>query len=448
MASPATGSRVIWGLGLELEPGIPGGTALEFFNPVLPLEANLVSEEAPSKAVNRSGFLEPGTPGDKTGKISFADRFTVTRILPFLWGLFGIVTKTNPVAGVYRYVFEPGLDGPGLAASFWSYGALPPQERGYGSFIRFDELKLDLKSGGELVAALKGYRGHGSRSGLAVADAGNTGTYSLGPWLRGPVASTAGSIAVQVTQVVGGLQFKTFQGAGAPAFTGAAHDVYLDPVSGRGAWQILVDEAGLDVGLVGENYDPCQIVWPGAPADHADLDVGDVFTFEPEQASDPATTVLAGRRFTTAHLQAFQRAIGAPDWVPLQGLEGELMIQNKIEAVSTFGTRYYGRLDRNGLFEAGVKVKRRYTDRTFVDTADRHERLQLRLLFEGQQLTAAYREGLDFVFGSAMVGSPKRDPKDQKLVDEEIELTAETDGAGSHPLTATVTTARDWTPPA
>jgi hypothetical protein len=62
--------------------------------------------------------------------------------------------------------------------------------------------------------------------GAPVPNVANTGIYALGPYLRGALRNpSAGPVHLQVTQVAGGLQFKTEQTNDAPTFAGAAVDV-------------------------------------------------------------------------------------------------------------------------------------------------------------------------------------------------------------------------------
>lgn len=448
--NPAIGRRVSLALARERRFGVPGTDALTFFAPVLPENNTLMRTEAPTGAVNASGFMRPSVPAEITGKSEWADVMGCARMLMFLEHLFGQATKTNPTAGVYVYTFTPNFDGPAADSSLWGYFAQPSVLYSVLYGIVYDEASIDIKKMDPLKLKLKGYSSHGTRLGLAEADAGNTGTYTLGPHLRGPIQDPAdgSSVFVKVTRVIGGLQFKTERSSGVPTFPGAAVDVYINPALAEADWQNLQGATGLDLGHWDEtgNRDPLEIIWPGTATDHADLAIGDIFEFKATAPALATAAPVSAQAFTPAHLFPSYRVVGAGVWIPFSMLEGDLKLGNKADPQTGASSRYYTSIFREGPFMPELKIKRQFVDVDFLALAEAHKRLEVKLDFQGRQLTAAYREGVVLTLTNAVIGKHDHNASGAKITDETIELEGQTDNADEAPLSCVVTTDYDWTP--
>jgi hypothetical protein len=445
MSPTATGSALLLALGLEPEYGIPGSN-LTAYRARLPVKAGLTGQEVPSGAVNPSGVLERGIPGTKGGALELALPLRAGELLEFFEHLFGAAEKTALEPGVFRYTFSPAV--PGVDTSFHALYSTPPVERWQLYGIKLGALALDIGDNTEIPVSLKGLIGHGTRLGAAVPGAANTGTYALGPVLRGPLADrAAGDVHVRVTRVAGGLQFKTEQTLGAPTFPGTAVDVVLDPETGRATWQNLQGADGLDLGIWAENKDPLDIVWPGTAADHAELAPGDTFTF-PVSWTDPDVPFLTGhQRFTSAHWVMKLRNAGAAAWATKPVNTGKVSIERAITADRGNNSRYAFAMVRDGLFIPRLELSRKLVDSFFSDKQERHDRLEAQLLFEGRQLgTGEFRESLTFTYASLRIDKAERTPASAKAIEENVELTGETDESGAPPLLLDVITPRDWTP--
>jgi len=442
----ASGSAVLWAVGRERSFGIPGGEGLTAYRAVLPIDSDLLDSASEGAAVNQSGFLERGVPGPKGGKSTWSTSLTTGALLDFLEHLLGHVTKSELAAGIFRYLFEPTRSG--VDTSFYALLSRSPVLRTWLYGLKLSKLSLAIGDNTEIPVKLEGLIGHGTRMGAAAPAAANTGAYQLGPHLRGTLRNpAAGPVYIQVTQVAGGLQFKTEQTLHGPTFPGPAAAVALDS-SGEALWQNLQGADGLDLGFWEENRDPLEIVWPGTAADHAALVVGDVFTFlPPGQWSDPVIPPLAGhQRFTSAHWTVALRTVGAATWTPMSCRKGELALSWPISEERGNGSRYPYALLRDGLFAPSLKIERALIDPFFADRAETAVRLEAQLAFTGRQLTAALRESITFTFASARIDAAKRTAKDARTIPEEITLVGETTDTVAPPLIVEIITTRDWSP--
>ncbi len=446
MANPATGAGALLALGLEQQFGIPGG-GLTGYRVRLPIKAALTGAEAASGAVNQSGFIERGIPGAKGGAMEWSLPMRAGELLEFFEHLFGSVAKTTLETGVYKYTFTPTING--VDTSFYSLFSTAPVEKWWLYGIKFGSLDGEIGDNTEIPVKLQGFLGHGTRLGAAVPDDDNTGTYALGPYIRGVLKDrAAGPVHVRVTRVVGGLQFKVEQTSDSPTFAGAAVDVLLDGETLEGTWQNLQGHDGLDLGLWAENKDPLEIVWPGAAADHADLEIGDVFVF-PVAWSNPAVPYLSGhQRLTSAHWLLQLRAVGAATWITKPVTSGKFSIDRAVSPDRGNNSRYPFGLIRDGMFTPSLELSRSFVDAFFTDKGERQERLEGRLQFLGRQLGAsgANREGITFTYSSLRIDGDERAPANEKAIDEKLKLTGETNDEGDPPLVVEIVTTRNWTP--
>jgi hypothetical protein len=446
----ATGSSVLVAFGLEQAFGIPGTGGLTAYRVNLPVTGDLVGSESQSGQANPSGFQERGVPGARGGKSSWSLPMRAPWMLEFLEHLFGGVVKATVQAGppaVYKYTFTPTLSG--VDTSFYGLFSKPPVERALQFGIKFESLEMEIGDKEEVPVKLDGFLGHGTR--LGVATRTETGSYDLGPHIRGPLLDpAAGSVHVRVTRVLesaGGLQFKVEQTTGSPTFPGTAVSVYIDPLTGRADWQNLQGSDGLDLGIWGENKDPLEIIFPGTAADHEDLDIGDTYEF-PVTWADPAIPVATGgQRFTAAHWVTRFRPVGGGTWFEKRVNTGSFKAQWPVTVNQANASRYAQGMDRDGIFLPTFNFKRAFYDLFFADASDRHSRVELQMAFEGRQLgTGAHRESLTLTAPSVGIGESKRVPGKAQVVEEEVSLTGETNDAGDPPLTIEVITTRNWTP--
>jgi hypothetical protein len=447
----ATGSATLIALGRELEFGVPGGGILGYRS-ILPVKADLMGEKSESGAVNQSGFIEPAVAGKKGGKFEWSIPMSVAAMLEYLEHVCRSVQKTVLEAGppaVYRYRFSPSITG--VDTSFYSLVSKPPVERWWLYGIKFGEISLEVGDNEEIPLKLKGDLAHGTRLGAAVPDPANTGTYTLGPFVRGPLKNRAGGpVFVKVTQVAPVLQLKVEQTAGAPAFVGAAVTVALDPVSGRAVWQNLQGATGLDLGFwdADGNKDPLEIIFPGTAAEHAGLGVDDVFKF-PVDWPDPAVPFLSGYQaaFTSAHWEVRLRHAGAADWLVKDVNTGSLTLAWPVTPDSGARSRYPFAITRDGRFMPSVELNRKLVDDFFIDAGERRARFEAELSFKGRQIgTGVHREGLTATFPALRVDEDTREPANEKAVQEKVKLTGERDDDGSAPVTIDIITTRNWTP--
>lgn len=462
MANPAaTGSRTLFGLGLGRPEtsvagyGIPAPSLIGY-NVILPLEGVLGNAENPSGEVNPSGFRRAGVPGPRGGPFAnLGIPMNTSNLLELFWHLLGSVTKDEPQTDVFTYTFVPDLDGPGATSHFTALAGSPPVSLWWLYGIMFGQLNMEIGDNTPIIPRLTGEIQHGTYLGAAVPSVSNTGTYTLGPWLRGLIADPdGGSVWVRITSV-SPLEFKVIQSVAepdGPAWTAAAttFTALLD-ADGESVWQnVQSSEDDLDLGVWGENKDPLEIVIPGAAADHADLAVDDTFEFP--LAGDwvaPALTAMSGQRFTSAHWVTRFRAIGAGTWDTRAVRTGSIGLGLPVTAERGNTSRYPHQILRSGEVTATATFARAFIDTFFRDAMDRHDRLEMQLAFEGRQLgDGSLREGAELTYPAAALTERASNPGDAGIVPETGTLTAETNDAGDPPVTVVVTTERDWTPPA
>lgn len=445
MSTAAAGNRALVGLAREQAFGVPNpATSLEYLRPILPLDVGLNRTESPGGEVNQSGYWEAGVPGPVGGPMNLACRFSAATVLTYLEHILGKVTKSTLATGIYQYVFEP--DVPGMETSLWGLWGTPPVDQGLLYGIKLSSLALQIGNNTAIPARLTGQASHGSPLSLSDPAAGNTGTYTRGPVLRGLPKSRTGSIFVKVTRVSTGLQFKVEQSAGVPTFPGSAIDVALDPVTAEAVYQNLVGSTGLDLGFYAENKDPIEIIWPGDATAHGDLAVGDIFEFKNTWDLPSPITYLGGQRFTSAHWLNQVRALGGTDWTDFRVLTGQLGLAWPVTVDQGSGSRYPYGLDRDGILTPTMQLVRKLTDRTFLAYLEEHERFEMKTSFLGQQLSATYRESIVFDWTNVAVQAQNAPIQNANAIQETVTLRGETSDSGDLPLTVTVITDRNWTP--
>lgn len=440
----ATGNAILLALARELSFGVPDESqTFEYLKPILPANLGFNRVRSPGGEVNQSGFLEPGVPGPVTGPVDFACRMSAETLLMYLEHVMRGAERSTLETGVYKYTFTPDLDG--VDTSLWGIYATPPvdQHRLYG--IKLSGMQMQIGNNTSIPVRFAGQIGHGTRLGAADADAGNTGTYTVAPIVRGLLASAAGGdIHVRVTDE-SPLTFKVERTSGVPTFPGSAIAAVYGS-DGQGTWQNLPDEAGLDLGIVDENYDPLEIVWPGDSTDHAGYVVGDTWVFPVTWALPTGYTYLAGQRFTSAHQKNRFRAVGGSTWTEFRSLTAQLGVQWPLTVEQGSGSKYPYAFERDGVFSPTLQVARRYTDKTFVDYLEKHEPFEMETEFAGQLLASGpNRESIKFIWANVQVNTRTAPAANDRAIQETVNLIGETNDAGDPPLTIEVITDRDFT---
>ncbi len=448
MSTVPTGSATLMGLGPERQEGVPA-PGLVGYGPVLPVAAEMTTTPSQSGQVNPSGYGRKGVPGPIVGPVSWGHPLTAAHQLEFFEHLLGRSSKEVLAAGVFRYTFFPSLLGC-VNTSFWGLFAKGNLELFLRYGIKFAQMVMAIGNNTEIVAALTGEGLHGTNLGPAVPAAANAGTYTLGPWARGRLASpSAGSAWLRIENLAP-LRYKALQSATEPnaaAWTAAAtvHDALV--VDSEGAWhEVLSSADGSDLGIFTDcNKDPLEIIFPGLAADVANLAVGDVFEI-PITWSPPAIAELAAAGcFNSAH------------WLTEVGPEGGTLIPKSFDSgnwtlgwpitpKAGSGSRYRDALYRSGTFSSVVSLVRPLEDLFFADAQMNQEHIGLRMAWEGRQLGGGFREGIEVLQPSTEVTSSQRPVASEDLIQETISLDAKTNTAGDPPTTIKVITNRDWTP--
>jgi hypothetical protein len=377
--------------------------------------------------------------------------FRAAHLVEPFYALLPDFTKTALESGVKRYVFEPDPSAP--LSTFWGFIGLDPVDRYFLHGIGLSAVDWKVGDNKQIPVTLTGAPSHKCNLSLAEPDPDNEGTYALGPHVRGPLADpSAGDVHVQVTRVVGGLQFKVQQSSGPPTFPGAAVDVALDGATAKAVWQDLQDHDGADLGFHGENVDPLQVIFPGGATEHADLGVGDTWIFRaPGAWQTPAIALApAAPQMTSAHWRIRVREKGSGPWLEKRFTDGDVSVQQPVDLDRGNGSRYPWAASRVGRVTPKVGLKRSLFDRFFDKLNIASARLEVEVIFESGLIgtTNTYREGLKIAMPSARIDSRKSSVANDKQVPEEVVLIGETDAEGATSVTVTILCARDWTPPA
>lgn len=440
----ATGNALLIGLARELEYGVPNEAAtLEYLKPVLPASIGLNRTEGPSGEVNQSGFAEAGVPGPIAGAFDFGATLGAGKMLLYLEHVLRKVTKTNPTTGVYKYVFEPDLNG--VDTSLFGIAAMPPidQHRIYG--VKLNGLSFAIGNNNAIPVRLQGFVSHGTRVGAAEEEGTITGTYPYVPVVRGLLQDMTLPVFVRVSST-SPLQVKVEQVASGPTFAGAALTLTIDPVTGRGVYTNLVGDDGLDLGYWAENYDPFELIFPGDQDDFDLLAVGDTWKFDPTWTL-PTASYLTGQRFMSAHQKNRFREIGAGTWSEFRNLTSQVNLPWPLSPDQGSGSKYYYALDRDGLMAATLQYVRKHTSTDFVEFLEQHKRFEFQVGWYGRQLDTGgiYRESIEIEGPSAAVRTLTRPAQNDRAIQETFQIALETNAAGDPPLTVTVYTDRDFT---
>jgi hypothetical protein len=246
------------------------------------------------------------------------------------------------------------------------------------------------------------------------------------------------------------LQFKVEQISAGPTFPGAAVDALIDPESLEGIWQNMQGATGFDLGIWNESRDPLEIIWPGAAADHGDLEVGDSWSFEvPGWEAPPLVQAETSQALTSAHWIIKLRKVGSPTWLERRVNSGTIGIAWELTPDRGSGGRYPFGMTRDGQFTPTLSLERKLVDALLAGHLERRERLEVELSFLGRQLgDGVYRDSVVYRYASMRIDERTADPSDPGAVVEQVSLTGETTDALDPSLVVEVITERDWTPPA
>lgn len=440
----ATGNSFLLGLGRELEFGVPDETAsLEWVKAMLPANLDFSRPESPGGEVNPSGYHEPGVPGPVTGPVDFGARFSAANLLLFAEHIFKKVTKSTLATGIYQYVVEPDNEAEGT--SLFAVKAVPPVEllRYYG--MRLSGMTMQIGNNTAIPVRFPGFVSHGCRLSPATEDT-VTGTYAYAPTLRGLLKNpAAGDVYLRVTQVSPVVIVKFEQTTGTPTFAGSSTvTVLYDPSTGRAFYQNAISDAGLDLGIWDENYDPLEYILPGTATDHADLAVGDTWKFEVDW-DEPAVAYVVGKRYTSAHQKNRFREVGGSTWDEFNSLTSQFSFLWPLSVDQGSGSKYYFGLDRDQILNTTAQLTRKLIDLDFSRWKEEHKRFEAQFGWYGRQLSAAYRESVVIDVPSASLGNRTAPVANPNAVVETLPLTFETNATLDPPLTMTIITDRDFT---
>lgn len=243
MAQPATGATVLYGLRRELSPGVPDlAQSRTYYRPAPPLAAKLVRTLGESPEINASGFRQKGIPGPITGPLDLGFMLTASTILEPAEHIFGSVAKSEPETDIFKYIFTPVRVG--VETTFDELLSEAPVARTRRSMGALSGFTVGFANNAPLVVRFAGLFGYDTHLSAAVADVGNTGTYTEGPDVRGNLRKPRDgeTLHINTTRDIagGGLQFKAERvpDGGTATFPGAAIDAAYDD-EGDGTWQNL-----------------------------------------------------------------------------------------------------------------------------------------------------------------------------------------------------------------
>ncbi|MEL7061089.1 MAG: hypothetical protein AAGN46_13795 [Acidobacteriota bacterium] len=450
MTTPAaTGRTTAFQLGFERRPGVPG-SGLQAYQVALPAGTVVARPLVSPGTVDPRGFSRLGRPGAVDITTDFAVDFVAHLQLPFLYHLLGGgLTKTVLEAGVWQYAFEAQSFESRTATSFYTIDGTPSVKLRQVYDVELHEGVWAIGENVVVLPRFKGVGGHATLMGPPVADVGNTGTHQ-GPALRGVPRDPETPIHLQITRDVagGGVRFQLEQ-ATVPAWAGPETDVLLDP-AGEPDWQIAQGADGLDLGRTAGDWDPVDVHLLD-PAQLALLEIGDVFTWAPygwSTPAAPAALATAAHAFSSAHERIEIRTAGSADpWERVLRDDSTYTLSAPI-AGSRAG-KYIDRMYRTGEVMAKVAVSRKKADRRLQIVQERAGLLDVRASFAGRQLgTGAHRESVVWHQPSSQVEGYQDTASSPDIVVEQAELVARAPDDGSAPLTVTVVTDVDWTPPA
>lgn len=240
MATPASGSRILFGIQREGYPGEGRAAALRWYRVNLPNNVAPLRPELPTGAVNPSGYAEPGVPGPVTIPADFGIPLTAGDLLELAELFFGAATKSTPETGVYKYTHT--ADPTGVLPTASAMVCLPPthnRRRFFGG--RIGGLVLAVGNNTPIQVRLPGTQfAHTTTMGEAVED-DVSGSYALTPQVRGvPGMTPRNALWIKVTDLTGNVptvQFEACPLDGTPVFPSNQPDYQVQyDADGRARW--------------------------------------------------------------------------------------------------------------------------------------------------------------------------------------------------------------------
>lgn len=446
MSAPALGNAVLLGFGLELSEGQRDDAASLFYpRPILPLNGQFAFASAVGGEVNQSGFLEQGVPGAITGALDFGARASVPVLYHLVRHFFRNIVKTNPEAGVYQYVCTPdrSLD----EATLFGLFGFPPVDQYYANGIKLGQITAQIGNNTAIPVRVQGQAMHFSRLGKAIADAGNTGTWTGKPVCHGPVASVAaGNVFIEVT-ALSPLTYKVEQEVTTtpPTMAGGTTNIQTYDSDGNAVYVNTLTDIGAEVGIWDENKDPFRICFPGTAAEHADIDVGDVWYF-PVSWALPTPTYLGGQRFTSAHQLNQYSTDGGANWIDFNTLTTQLTLAWPLTLDQGSSSRYPFAIDRTGLLTPSLQLTNKYRSTALRLLYEQHEPFKVRTYFEGQLLAGGpNRESVKIDWARCQIASLTAPAANDQAVIETVNLQGITDDSATPPMTITFITDQSYT---
>ncbi len=451
---PATGRQVVIEIGKEQNPGEgPGALVLEGLKPNLPFSIEPNSTINPAGIVNNTGFAEVGLPGAVEIAPDFAVSLNPALLLPFLQNMLGDVTKTNP-DGIFKYVLEY-LKTATFPRLYARVGLPPTDNRRQHYNGLLSGLTIEATASDPMFGRFAGLFGHTTAMGVAVADGGNTGSYTEGPYIRGVLADeTAGSVFVEITQDVagGGLEMKFEQSTGAPTFPGTEIAVDYD-ADGNAKWMMTYNETAggvfTDHGFHGENKDPVEIIFPGTSTEHGNLDVGDQWEFKIQSAAaDPSPTYGSiGWRPTAASalVQISTDSMVTWDDLPLDTIT--INMESPTSSGLKPGSKYATQIVRQGGMSGTLEIAREMYTATLKRMIEAFESFAIRVQIEGARIgtNGINRDGVVLLCGNCRLTSNTAPVSSEDAVIENIVITPYQGTSGEASMIFTIHTARDYT---
>lgn len=317
-SAPATGNQVIVGFAIEQEEGVPNPSATRvYLKAAGTTTADLIRAEVESGQLNASGYPEPGLPAAVSAPVSLPVLVTASSLLEIYENLLQGNAKSTLEAGeAFQYTFTQSISD--IQTSLDWVIALPAPggtnrlDRWYLYGSKVSSISHSIGQNTPINATLDILAQHGTKLGVASADGSNTGSYTEGPIIRGPVRRRFpnATLHVDVTQAAAsGLEFKAEISDGTPEFNGTAQAAVYDS-DGNGVWQNLKADINI-TGTVSVTASTAAVTGTGTLFT-SELEVGDFITIAGETikisaiASDTALTLAsnhsAGASADQAHL--------------------------------------------------------------------------------------------------------------------------------------------------
>ncbi len=407
MTGNATGSSADFGAGVELRPGQPQQNRLRQYSMLPSVDVQSKDETTePTKLSSGTGKAE-GVPGKLSGTFDVGLRTAPGTLVPWLaFFAGGAIDKTEPETGVYRYAFDAVLSSDLVSApTFSAVLGRNPVDTVRRDGIAPTELTAASGNNTEIATRVKGFSTHGCKFGFAQAAGTNTGSYPYQPILRGIAASDAQPIHLRVTSKAP-LRVHLEQ-ADAPTWAGFELDLSASyGENGYAVWEVArgADRAHLGL-VVGNNWNPMEVVLPGTLAEHALLEVGDTWTFARPGAWRVRDLALpsgdAGTHEKTS--AAFDLVVweyGQAQKFRVQGADNiDLNLTSGAEPDTGTGSRAAFGILREDSIGYSIGINRKLASKFFLDGSERQKRYGTELTLRGPDIgtTHTYQDSVRIV---------------------------------------------------